>query len=207
MGLRETKRQSTRDDLARAAGQLASERGASATTIEDIARAANVAPRTLFNHFVSKEAAILGIDRDRASEVARRLIERPTDESPLEALMQSTFGLSSGSGPHTWRRREALVQSDPMLNAAYVGTFAALDDAVTIAMAARLGLDPAEDVFPRLVVTLGFSAMRVTSQHLVTKWPWPADAAEEDIRAEVQDEVRRTLAGLEAGLVVLAPHR
>ena len=62
------------------------ERGYSKVTIEDIAEAADVSPRTFFNYFPSKEAALLGADPERMEGMRRRLVDEPPDKSPLEAL-------------------------------------------------------------------------------------------------------------------------
>lgn len=59
-GLRERKRLATRRAIQFAVLTLTCERGIDKVTIEDISRVANVSPRTFFNYFPSKDAALVG---------------------------------------------------------------------------------------------------------------------------------------------------
>lgn len=59
-GLRERKRVATRLAIQRAALRVVRDRGLDATTVDEIARIADVSPRTFFNYFPTKEDAILG---------------------------------------------------------------------------------------------------------------------------------------------------
>ncbi|MGG7564831.1 TetR family transcriptional regulator [Rhodovulum sp. DZ06] len=58
--LRERRRKQTARDIQRATLRLAREEGLDAVTTERIARAAGVSPRTFFNYFPNKEAAVIG---------------------------------------------------------------------------------------------------------------------------------------------------
>ncbi|MDJ0376252.1 TetR/AcrR family transcriptional regulator [Cryobacterium sp. PH31-L1] len=59
-GLRERKRLATRRAIQHAVLTLSRERGIDHVTVEDISRVANVSPRTFFNYFSSKDAALIG---------------------------------------------------------------------------------------------------------------------------------------------------
>lgn len=61
VGLRERKRAATRQRIVRAAQLGSLEHGLDGVTVEAIARAADISPRSFFNYFPSKEAAIVGL--------------------------------------------------------------------------------------------------------------------------------------------------
>ncbi|MWA05754.1 TetR family transcriptional regulator [Actinomadura sp. LD22] len=85
-GLRERKKRRTRHAIASAALRLFAERGYEETTIADIAAAADVAPRTFFGYFPSKEDVVFAEVDDRLGEVAERLAAREPGETPLQAI-------------------------------------------------------------------------------------------------------------------------
>jgi len=90
-GLRERKKQATRCALAAAALRLAAERGAEHVTVEEIAAAAEVSPRTFFNHFATKEEAFVADDLDRAQALLRRLRDEPAGQ-PVWPLLTRALG-------------------------------------------------------------------------------------------------------------------
>ncbi|MEW2219003.1 TetR family transcriptional regulator [Streptomyces sp. NPDC006990] len=96
-GLRERKKERTRQRIAAAALRLFTERGFDAVTVNEIAAAAEVAKATLFAYFPTKEALVLhGVgDDDLAGIVARR----PTGRTPLEALRAHHRDLAAAQLP------------------------------------------------------------------------------------------------------------
>jgi AcrR family transcriptional regulator len=86
MGLRERKKEQTRRSIEDAAFRLFEERGYQATTVADIAEAADIAPRTFFAYFPSKEAVVFGDFEENFAGLATRLRERPEGENTFEGL-------------------------------------------------------------------------------------------------------------------------
>ena len=84
--LRERKKAATREALQATALRLAVRNGLDALTVEAIAEAVDVSPRTFFNYFGSKEEALLPSDEGRHLELQQAIAARPADEPPLETL-------------------------------------------------------------------------------------------------------------------------
>src|SRR5438552_18301182 len=83
LGLRERKKQRTRETIARAARELFAERGYHATTLPDIAEAADVSTRTIFAYFPSKEDILFSDFALMEQALAQALAERPEGEEAL----------------------------------------------------------------------------------------------------------------------------
>src|SRR6185295_5029534 len=85
-GLRERKKQQTRQAIHEAAMKLFAERGFEATTIADIADAAGISPRTFFAYFPAKEEAVFQKFDVAYDDFSRALRERPPGTTALDAL-------------------------------------------------------------------------------------------------------------------------
>ncbi|MFD5517366.1 TetR/AcrR family transcriptional regulator [Streptomyces sp. NPDC127066] len=86
MGLRESKKQETRQLISDCATKLFIEQGFEQTTIAEIAAAARVAKKTVTNYFPRKEDLALDHHEAFTQGLARAVAERGPDEEPLAAL-------------------------------------------------------------------------------------------------------------------------
>ncbi|HWE82184.1 MAG TPA: TetR/AcrR family transcriptional regulator [Gaiellaceae bacterium] len=87
LGLRERKKQRTRQTIIEVAIHLFGERGYSETTLAQIADVAEIAPSTFFNYFRSKVDIVFAAN-DAISESAReRIVGRPSGESAADAVV------------------------------------------------------------------------------------------------------------------------
>jgi AcrR family transcriptional regulator len=87
--LREQTRAVVRSLLARTALELFTENGFDNTTIDDVAAAAGVSRRTVFNYFRNKEDLALGSLSEQGDLIAARFAERPTDEDVWDSLREA----------------------------------------------------------------------------------------------------------------------
>lgn len=88
-GLRELKKQRTRATLIDVAIHLCIQQGYDNTTVEQIAAAAGIAPRTFSRYFSNKDAVVVAILDDVARDVAASFARQPTDITHYEALARA----------------------------------------------------------------------------------------------------------------------
>lgn len=152
-GLRERKKRATRRALQRAALELVAEHGMDEVTVEQIAAAADVSPRTFFNYFPSKEEALAATDPEVLEETIATFLARPASESPLQALRAVSLERAAQMQIDTefWRLRSKVVKAYPELGARLVGASIAADFRMAQAVAERMGVDPRIDPRPMLL--------------------------------------------------------
>jgi AcrR family transcriptional regulator len=167
--LRERKKQATRRALRRIALDLIAERGFAQVTVDDIAAAADVSPRTFFNYFPTKEAALFGASAGRLEALRDGIVHYAPGESALEALRQALVNeararaadLSDlGGDPVNWLRRMKSLHSDVHLRAALASHMAMVERVITEALAERLGTDSDRDPYPALLAAASTGVMR-----------------------------------------------
>ena len=88
-GLREHKKQRTRATLVDVAARLCAQQGYERTTVDQIAAAAEVSPRTFSRYFPNKEAVIGALIEEISDHVAAALDRQPHDITEHEALVRA----------------------------------------------------------------------------------------------------------------------
>ncbi len=119
LGLRERKKIKTRQAIRREAFRLFDANGYAATTVEQIADAAEVSPSTFFRYFPSKESLLLADDLDPL--VLAAFEAQPPDLSPTEAIRRAYETTMAGLSPEQLEfenTRQRLMFSIPELKAA-----------------------------------------------------------------------------------------
>jgi AcrR family transcriptional regulator len=175
--LRDRQRAQIRADIRRAAFRLFVERGYDAVTTEEIATAAGVSPRTFFRHVPAKEELLLAPVRYGGAAIVNLLEGRPAAESPDIALINAIITRTrSFDQTDTEEWREALLVVPDLLDKVTVHRPADKERATKL-IAERMGVDPAVDLRPGLLVQIAFAAADYAFQQWVRQSgnPWPLD--------------------------------
>ncbi|MFC7384617.1 acyl-CoA-like ligand-binding transcription factor [Sphaerisporangium rhizosphaerae] len=160
-GLRARKKLTTRQALARAALQLAVERGPGNVRREDIAAAVDVSLRTFNNYFSGKEDAIVWLAVERAAGIGARLRDRPAEEPLGEALIAAFAEQHTQAAPsREWIAQIRVIVSEPELRGAYLKALAEIESVLAEAIAERIGADVRHDLHPRVVAAAACAAER-----------------------------------------------
>ncbi|GII77806.1 TetR family transcriptional regulator [Sphaerisporangium rufum] len=190
LGLRERKKARTRRAVQEHALRLFTEQGYEATTVEQIAEAAEISPSTFFRYFPSKEDVVARDDYDPL--LAAAFLAQPESMPPLAAMrraVRQVFDEVFAEDHETILRRVRLVWSVPALRArqleGQVNTMAMLAGVI----ARRTGRAPGD-------LDVQVCAGAVTGAWIATVERWAGSGGAEPL-PELMD---RALALLEAGL-------
>jgi AcrR family transcriptional regulator len=149
-GLRERKKQRTRETIARAGHELFAERGYHATTLPDIAEAADVSTRTIFAYFPSKEDILFSNFAQMKEALAQALAERPEGKDALETVREFILSSHDAEKNELDEKLHRCVESDPTLRSHLRARIAQLEDLITPAIAKDLGASES-DFRPQVV--------------------------------------------------------
>ena len=118
-GLRARKKQKTRDLLIDIALRLFLEKGYEETTIEEIAAAAEVSPRTFFRYFPTKEDVVFLDQNQENALLVEMIAARDPNEEEIDSLLRATaklFDLSLPNFAHNPRLFEVVLKTPSLLN-------------------------------------------------------------------------------------------
>jgi TetR/AcrR family transcriptional regulator, regulator of mycofactocin system len=178
-GLRERKKQRTREHIVDAAMRLFDERGFHATTITDIAAAAEVAPRTFFAYFPSKEAVVFhNLDRD-LDGLASALRDRLRGETAFDALrrwLDAMFDQWMAEEDEALLRKRLCREDEGVANFEG-GIMGRVHELLLEAIAEDLG-EPRDALRPRLVTAAAIAALTSLEGTLHEKAEQPVAKAE-----------------------------
>ncbi|MEO3871108.1 TetR family transcriptional regulator [Nonomuraea sp. B12E4] len=186
-GLRERKKARTRETILREAFRLFRERGYNATTVDQIAEAAEVSPATFFRYFPTKEDLVA---LDRFPPLMESLADQPP--GPPVTVLRGAFRAAFASVPPeeiaAGHAREVFAATVPELVAVNLRKGSALLPEVHAILADKSGREVGD---PRTRNAVGAVFGIVTLVWL--QWAWDPDL-------DGPAEIDRALAHLESGL-------
>jgi len=171
-GLRERKKQRTRDALIRVALELFTTQGYERTTVDEIADAVDVSQRTFFRYFATKEDVAFAVQHMVEERFVRALTQRPPEEGPLDAMRNAVLSAWDTIGEaiaevvpvQLYLRTYMVIESTPALLAVHLRRSMEMEETIARLIAEREGLDVDEDPRPRIAVAAFSGVMRVTGQ-------------------------------------------
>jgi AcrR family transcriptional regulator len=162
-GLRERKKQRTRDTIARAAHELFAARGYHATTLPDIAEAADVSTRTIFAYFPSKEDILFSDFSLMKDALSQALADRPEGQDALETVRRFIHSTHEVKESELDEQLRLCVVSDETLRSHLRARIAQLEELIAPAIAKDLDA-PANDVRPQIVAASLTAAFNVLTE-------------------------------------------
>lgn len=178
--LRERKKAATRDRLMTVALRLFAERGFDETTVEEIAAAADVAPRTFFRYFPTKVDVLFADHQDFVALLRETLATRQAGEPVLAAVRRASLAWLDRvtADPALFLVRSRLAAGVPAAHAHSRYLDAEYENLIADAVAATRDTDPRTDLEARMLARAAWAATRAARDiWLVT---------EEDPRALVE---------------------
>jgi AcrR family transcriptional regulator len=203
-GLRERKKEQTRRLIADTARRLFAERGFDGVTVGEVARAADVSEKTVFNYFPTKEDLFYSGMEAFEERLLSALREREPGETVLSAFRrfllrpQGVFAIEGGrEATRQLRTVTRVITDSPALVARERQVLARYTDAFAGLLAEETGAEPG-DVEPWVAAHAMLGVHRSLIEYVRRRVADGATAAQ--IGPELREQAERALALLEGGL-------
>jgi AcrR family transcriptional regulator len=206
VGLRELKKEQTRQQIADTAWRLFADRGFDQVTVAEVAREAVVAPATVFNYFPTKEDLFFFRLEAFGSRLVEAIRARRQGEPALVAFRRFLLRpagllaqLEAGDRQALERLRTVhrMIAASPALQAREQQALAGYADALAAELAAETGAAP-DDVSARVAATALMGVQRTLIDYVRKRVL--ADDQPERLPADVRRLGRRACALLAEGL-------
>jgi AcrR family transcriptional regulator len=163
-GLRERKKQQTRETITRAALRLFAQRGYDETTLADIAEAADVAPRTIFAYFDGKEDILLCEEHTFLDDLKTKLDTRPEGTTTVDAIREFLSSIEAPDEDALLRKQ--IITANPDLQTKLHGRHAQVEPMLAESIAKDLGAQPG-DLRPLLIAASMTAAFKSISERFM----------------------------------------
>src|SRR5919198_6671574 len=198
LGLRERKKQRTRQLIADTARQLFAERGFERVTVTEIAREAEVSPATVFNYFPTKEDLFYSRLEAFEEELLAAIRERGPGESVLDAFSGFLLGqggvlsMDAPEADEQLRTITRIITESPALLARERQVFDRYAQTLAAVLAEETGADPA-DAVPHVVANalLGLHRALIDQVRREALAGTPVARIRPDLRAGAERELEQ----------------
>jgi AcrR family transcriptional regulator len=205
-GLRERKKQQTRQAIVDAAHRLFGERGFDRVTVAEVARAAEVSEGTVFNYFPTKEDLFYGGLESFEAQLVQAVRERPPGESALAAfrgfVLAGSKRLEADETADVISSSTAIVSASPALQARERDIVARYTDELAALLAEETGAG-ADDAEPRAAASALMGVQRAVVAHVRSSVL--AGVRGRKLARSATRQAERAFARIERGLADYAP--
>ncbi|WP_243407079.1 TetR/AcrR family transcriptional regulator [Frankia canadensis] len=158
----ERRRARIRASIADAALQLFMSRGYDATTVEDVAAAVDMSPRTVFRYFPFKEDMLREAVHFELAVLVEAMRARPAEEHPADALGRAMVDMwrNLDNDPEVVRSLLLLITELPRVRGVLVEASRTSERALAEVLATRLGRAPT-DLSTRVATACALAAINV----------------------------------------------
>lgn len=172
--------------------EMFAERGYEHVTMAEIAQALDVAERTLFRYFPTKESLLDPAHEELVEQLVTELAARPPSESAFTAVRESlrTLGDELTHDQAAMIARTEIINSHPSLQAHMLRRQGELEDAIATVVANRSGIDPDTDIRPTLFAATAVCALRVAVDR------WVSADTDQDLLSYLEESLDALAAGL-----------
>ena len=166
-GLRGRKRAETHARIQAEALRLFLTRGFDATTLDDIAEAADVSRRSLFHYFASKEEIVFSTKADFPDLVADAIGRRPVEEPLLDMVENALGDMATRFLSPQARDLARLIHDTPALSAGDQAKYEKVERMLAKALADRKSL-PETDIACRVTAAAAIGILKLSTEAWVT---------------------------------------
>jgi AcrR family transcriptional regulator len=199
-GLRERKKRQTREAIAETARRMFTERGFESVRISEIAEAAEVSEKTVFNYFPTKEDLVYWRLEEFEEQLLGSIRDREPGESALEGFgrfISEARGLLAKDAPAELVGVTKMIATSPALLAREHQIFARYTDALAKLLAEETGAPP-DDVEARVAANALIGVHRTLVEY--TRAKVLAGTRNPQLRRDVLAQTKRALGALARGL-------
>ena len=198
MGLREAKKVQTREAIAGEAMRLFATRGFDHVTVAEVAEAAGVSEKTVFNYFPTKEDLFFDEVPQRLAALAGAIHERKEGESVFASLRRLQLRDCGRLCSPMFAQFARIIEESPALQAKELEIMGRFAETLTDAFRTELGASDLDArVAANAIVSVHWQFFRNARRHALEGKHGPA--AERKLRSELS----RAYGLLENGLVAL----